>query len=135
MTDPVITMTLKEAQELDAELQALKAELATAKTAAEKSPAISKIAEEISKVLLENKLISVEKQAETKANLEKEGGLALYFKKACDLYRSAKTAAQKTETTPARIGKTAEKVAEDKPQSSLEAASERFAQRVLSAGK
>lgn len=140
MTEPKIEMTLKEAEALDAELAALQlanqklaAELATAKTAADKSPVMPKLAEDISKILLENKLVSAEKLAETKANLEKEGGIAAYFKRACELYNTA--SASKAAAAPARIGKPAEKTASEKPQSNIEQANARFEQRVLSAVK
>ncbi len=143
-----ITMSVKEAEALDAEMAALAAtnakltaELASAKTAGEKVAGIDKIAEALADVMVSKKLISADKVAETKVALAKDGGIAAYFKKACDLYGAAeaarKEAAAALAEVPARIGRVpkAEKKASEieVPVNNLKAAEDRFAQRVLAA--
>jgi hypothetical protein len=152
MTDPIISYTLKEAQALEAEMAALQdsntklsAELATAKTAAEKVAGLDKIAEALADVMVSGKLISADKVAETKVALAKDGGIATYFKKACELYRSAeagrKEAIERLKEVPARIGRQhGEKVAGEHaerkaPESAIKVASDKFAARVLAGGR
>lgn len=141
MSDPVITMTVKEAEELQKELADLKAELATAKTAAEKTAAPAKLAEDIAAVLAERKMVSKEIVPATKEALLKEGGIVAYFKKACDLYLDAVKVARETKealdkaTKPRALGKPAEKTAGDAPKDPKAAADAAFASRILSGAK
>lgn len=139
MSDPVITMTVKEAEELQKEISDLKAALAT-KTAAEKAP-VAKLAEDISAVLAERKMVSKEIVPATKEALMREGGIVAYFKKACDLYQDAVKVARETKEALDKqnpklrtIGKPAEKVAGDRqdPKAAADAA---FAARVLNGAK
>lgn len=138
MSDPVITMTVKEAEDLQKELVDLKAELATAKTAAEKAP-VAKLAEDIAAVLAERKMVSKEVVPATKEALQKEGGIVAYFKKACDLYQDAVKVARETKealdkTKPRAIGKPSEKVAGDRQDPKAVAAAN-FANRILAGAK
>lgn len=138
-----ITMTIKEAEALEAELatltaanQKLSAELATAKTAGDKTSA-DKTAGDIATILVSHKLVSGDKVAGARAALLQEGGVVSYFKKACELYTEAaaslKSAEARLKEIPTRVGRIAqdEKVASEKPRSALQAAEDRFAQRVL----
>jgi len=145
-----IILSVKEAKALDAEMAALTdansqliAQLASAKTAGEKVAGLDKIAEALAGVMVSKKLISADKVAETKVALAKDGGVAAYFKKACDLYSTAEAARKEAEATlaeiPSRIGRTSKvekKAGETRtelPVSNLKAAEDRFAQRVLAA--
>lgn len=139
MSDPVITMTVKEAEDLYKEIEALKAEKAAAKTAGEKAP-LAKIAEDIAAVLEERKMVSKEIVPATKVALQKEGGIVSYFKEACKLYqgavkeaREAKEALEKI-SKPRVVGRPVEKQAGDRqdPKAAADAA---FAARVLSGAK
>jgi hypothetical protein len=152
-----VTMTIKEAEAIEAELasltaanQKLSAELATAKSAGDKTAAdktaadktaadktaADKTAGELADLLVSRKLVSSDKHAGTKAALLQEGGIASYFKKACDLYVSAaaslKEAEARLKEVPTRVGRIPadEKTASDK-RTALQVAEDRFAQRVL----
>lgn len=138
MSAQVITMTVKEAEEIQKELADLKAALAT-KTAAEKAP-LAKLAEDISAVLAERKMVSKEVVPATKEALLREGGIVAYFKKACDLYQDAvkvarevKEAAEKNKK-PAPIGRPAEKTAGERQDPKAVAAAN-FEARILSGAK
>jgi len=140
MSDPVITMTVKEAEEIQKEISDLKAQLATAKTAAEKAP-VAKLAEDIAAVLAERKMVSKEVVPATKEALQKEGGIVAYFKKACDLYQDAVKVARETKEAldktakPRTIGKPSEKTAGETQQNPRAAADAAFASRILSGAK
>ena len=139
-----ISMTIKEAEAIEAELNALvsanenlSAKLAADKTAGDKTAA-DKTAGDIANILVNHGLISPSKAAGAKAALMQSDGIVSYFKKACDLYVGSQGALKEAEARlkeiPARIGRVhADKVASEKPQTALEAASARFAQRVLAA--
>lgn len=146
-TEPTITMTVKEAEELQKELTDTQAKLATAlaekaaaeKVAAEKTaaPAITKVAEDVLSYLGEQKMLTV--TPEVKEAMAKDGGILRCFKTAVDLYKAAedkrKIAEDKLKEIPNRVGRPAraEKVAGEKSPTPLEAASTAFATRVLAA--
>lgn len=135
----IITMTIKEAEDLHKEIADLKAELATAKTAGEKAP-LAKLAEDIAAVLAERKMVSPEVVPATKEALLKDGGITAYFKKACDLYQDAVKVARETKEALDKsskrqsIGKPAEKVAGDRQDPKAVAAAN-FAARIIAGAK
>jgi hypothetical protein len=139
MSDPIITMTVKEAEDLQKEIEGLRAELATAKTAGEKATP-AKLAEDIAAVLAERKMVSKEVVPATKEALMKEGGVVAYFKKACDLYQDAVKVARETKEAldktqkPRAIGKPSEKVAGDR-QDPKAAAAAAFEARIMAGSK
>jgi hypothetical protein len=133
-----ITMTVKEAEDLQKEIADLKAALAT-KTAAEKAP-VAKLAEDIAAVLAERKMVSQEVVPATKEALQKEGGIVAYFKKACELYQDAVKVARESKealdkiSKPRAIGKPSEKQAGDRQDAKAVAAAN-FASRILAGAK
>lgn len=141
MSDPVITMTVKEAEDLQKEIADLKAELATAKTAAEKTAAPAKLAEDIAAVLAERKMVSAELVGATKEALLKEGGVVAYFKKACDLYLDAVKVARETKealdktSKPRAVGRPAVKTAGETPKDPKALADANFAAAILNGVK
>lgn len=114
----VVTLTVKEAEALDAEIAQLEM----------KAHQLEKTAEEIANLLRDEKLISPQKYEATKQALAREGGIVAYFKKACELYKQAEG---KSGASVSRIGREHAKRAADTTGDPLKEASERFAQRIL----